>query len=104
MAGTGGAARADAERLFDRALQRGAVPAGGLLALLGMVGLFGKSSDETEWVSYAVGAGGYSRKLAVPAPAAWCDARRGLARVPSQRKRSGKRAPLALNMACCMAY
>ena len=79
MAGIAGAARADAERLFDRTLQRGAVPAGGLLALLGMVGLFGKSSDETEWVSYAVGAGGYS-KLAVPAPAAWCDARAPLAR------------------------
>ena len=57
----------------------------------GMMGLFGKSSDETEWVSYTVGAGGYSRKIAVPAPTDWCAARRSLARVPSQHKLSGKR-------------
>lgn len=33
--------------------------------------MFGKSSDETEWVS-TVGVGGYNRKITPPAPAEWC--------------------------------
>eukprot|EP01052_Picozoa_sp_SAG31_P002288 SAG31_NODE_80_length_27188_cov_42.623869_3_plen_220_part_00 len=72
IGGISGASRADAERMFNNVLDfGGGSDTLGLMALLAMMGVFGKSSDETEWVT-TTGVGGYSRKVKPPAPSQWC--------------------------------